>query len=256
MKLTIPQIGVLSTIVLLVSVGVMYAGSFESLLSNQSSGPTGAAFLTGNVKVTHFDENGYVIGYRMGQNHITAMGMAVIMGQVFAGMNATIPINMSGTVGWMEIGTGGDTEDPGPGPPWTSAQNYLNALRWNDTDISIPVLSAANPACIRVQAISFNASLGNGGQGPAHTSPKNCDESLSGDPTQTSTACAAQMNVTATARFQGDDCGVNGIDEAGIFTHEDGTDGLMFARNTFGSVNLQMGDTLQLEWEFTFKDSI
>ena len=257
MKLTIPQIGVLSTIVLLVSVGVMYADSFESQLSNQSSGPTGAAFMTGNVKVTHFDKDGQVIGLRQGNNHITAMGMAVIMGQVFTGMNATIPINMSGTVGWMEIGTGGDSEVPGPGPPWTSAQNYINALRWNDTDISIPVLGGANPLCVRVHAGILNDTLAAGGQGPAHTSPKDCDSSLAGgDPTASATDCAAQLNVTATAQFQGNDCGVNGIDEAGIFTHEDGTDGLMFARNTFGSVDLNPGDTLQLEWEFTFKDSI
>ena len=256
MKLTIPAIGVISTIVILVSVGVMYGVSFESQLSNQSSGPIGAAYLTGNVKVTHFDENGQVLGYRQGLNHITATGMAVIMGQVFAGMNGSIPTNMSGTVGWMEIGTGGDSEDPGPGPPWTSAQNYINALRWNDTDISIPVLGVANPNCIRVQAGIINASLP-AGQGPAHTSPKKCDSSLvGGDPTASATQCAAQLNVTATAKFEGNVCGVNGIDEAGIFTHEDGSDGLMFARNTFGSVDLNAGDTLQLEWEFTFKDSI
>ena len=257
MKLTIPAIGVISTIVILVSVGVMYGVSFESQLSNQSSGPTGAAFLTGNVKVTHFDVNGQVIGYRQGLNHITATGMAVIMGQVFTGMNASIPINMSGTVGWMEIGTGGDSESPGPGPPWTSARFFNNALRWNDTDIIEPVLGGANPNCIRVHATIENKTIALGGQGPAHTSPKTCDSSLpGGDPTASATQCAAQLNVTAVAQFQGNDCGVGGIDEAGIFTHEDGTDGLLFARNTFGSVDLNAGDTLQLEWEFTFKDSI
>jgi len=64
------------------------------------------------------------------------------------------------------------------------------------------------------------------------------------------------MNVTATAQFLGTVCEELGIDEAGIFTHQDGTDGLMFARNNFGSVNLGALDRLQLEWEFTFKDSI
>jgi len=251
MRLTIPAIGVLSTIVLLVSIGVFYQNSYESELSNLSVGPTGSAFLTGNVKVTHFDKDGQVIGYRMGSNHITAMGMAVIMGQVFTGLNASIPINMSGTVGWMEIGTGGDTE-VGGGPPWTSAQNFANALRWNDTDLSIQVLGGANPLCIRQHASIVNTT-----QGPAHTSPKKCDESLpTGDATQSATLCAAQLNVTATAQFQGTVCSINGIDEAGIFTHEDGTDGLMFARNNFGSVNLGALDTLQLEWEFTFKDSV
>ena len=250
MKLTIPAIGVLSTIVLLVSVGLMYGVTYESAFSNQSAGPSGAAYMTGNVKVTHFDENGQVIGYRMGTNHITATGMAIIMAQVFTGLNTTMPAaltNLSGTVGWMEIGTGGDTETPLPGPPWTSGQNYINALRWNDTDVNIPVI-ATKPLCIRVHATIINSTA----QGPAHTSPFDCQT----DDTQSATTCAAQMNVTATAQFLGTVCEELGIDEAGIFTHQDGTDGLMFARNNFGSVNLGSLDRLQLEWEFTFKDSI
>jgi len=261
MKLTIPAIGVISTIVILVSVGVMYGVSFESQMSSQSSGPIGAAYLTGNVKVTHFDENGQVIGYRQGTNHITASGMAVIMGQVFTGLNETMhdgyasgnPLyrglftNMSGTVGWMEIGTGGDTQLV-PGNPWSSPRSYTNALRWNDTNIIEPVLDT-NPACIRV-----NADITNTTQAEAHTSPNRCQLGL---PLGVGAVnCAAQMNVTAIAQFQGNDCGVLDIDEAGIFTHEDGSEGLMFARNIFGSVDLNPGDTLQLEWEFTFKDQI
>ena len=259
MKLTIPAIGVLSTIVILVSVGVMYGYSYESQMSSQSSVPIGAAYMTGNVKVTHFDENGQVIGYRQGTNHITATGMAVIMGQVFTGLNETMQdsyppfnpargTNMSGTVGWMEIGTGGDTQLV-PGPPWASDRSYTNALRWNDTDIIEPVL-ATNPACIRV-----NADITNTTQAEAHTSPNDCQFGGGSTP-QGAVDCAAQMNVTAIAQFQGNDCGVLDIDEAGIFTHQDGSEGLMFARNIFGSVDLNPGDTLQLEWEFTFKDQI
>ena len=229
----------------------MYGVIYESAFSNQSAGPSGAAYMTGNVKVTHFDENGQVIGYRMGSNHITATGMSVIMAQVFAGMNVTATQqhavgNLSGTVGWMEIGTGGDTETPLPGPPWTSGQNYINALRWNDTDVNLPVIST-NPSCIRVHATINNVT-----QAEAHTSPNDCQ----GDDTQSATTCAAQMNVTATAQFLGTVCSVNDIDEAGIFTHQDGTEGLLFARNNFGSVDLGALDRLQLEWEFTFKDSI
>jgi hypothetical protein len=77
--------------------------------------------------------------------------------------------------------------------------------------------------------------------------------------------CSAQMNVTARASFEGggtDDCTTNGIDEAGIFDNQtsiaggDAFDGgYMFARNTFGSVDLGPLDTLQLDWEFTFTDS-
>ena len=250
MKLTLPAIGVLSTIVLLVSIGVFYQNSYESELSNQSAGPSAAAYMTGNVKVTHFDKDGQVIGYRQGTNHITATGMSIIMAQVFAGMNvsATQPAtgNLSGTVAWMEIGTGGDTDDP-VGPPWTSNRDYVNALRWNDTDIVEPVLDT-NPLCIRI-----HSGITNFTQAEAHTSPNDCQSGAGG---QSSTQCAAQMNVTATAQFLGTVCSVLGIDEAGIFTHQDGSEGQMFARNNFGSVNLGMLDRLQLEWEFTFKDSI
>jgi len=218
--------------------------------------------MTGNVKVTHFDANGEVLGYRQGINHITATGMAVIMGQVFTGLNETMQdsyppfnpgraTNMSGTVGYMEIGTGGDST----GPPWASAQDYLNRLRWNNTDIIAPVLGGANPLCLRVSADITNAT-----QLEAHTSPNRCafntNNPLGWDLVSSAIDCAAQMNVTATAQFQGNDCGVIGIDEAGIYTHQDGSEGSMFARNTFGSVNLNPGDTLQLEWEFTFKDSL
>jgi len=260
MKLTIPAIGVLSTVILLASVGVMYGNAFESVLSSQSSGPIGAAYLTGNVKVTHFDKDGQVIGYRQGTNHITATGMAVIMGQVFTGLNETmhdgyasgnpayrgLTTNMSGTVGWMEIGTGGDQDGP-------TTEDYVNRLRWNNTDIIAPVLTGtagANPLCIRV-----NADITNDTQAEAHTSPNDCQFG-GGSTVQNAVDCAAQMNVTAVAQFQGAVCNTLGIDEAGIYTHQDGSEGSMFARNTFGSVNLGPLDTLQLEWEFTFKDSL
>jgi len=256
MKLTIPAIGVLSTIVLLVSIGIFYQNSYEAELFNQSAGPSGAAYMTANVKVTHFDKDGQVIGYRMGSNHITATGMSIIMGQVFAGMNGSVVAsmpdiaNMSGTVGWMEIGTGGDQDGP-------ASEDYVNRLRWNNTDIIAPVLTGAaglNPLCIRIQS-----DIDNSTQFEAHTSPRNCDQEapyVAWDGTSSAVDCAAQMNVTATSQFLGTVCAVNGIDEAGIFTHQDGSEGQMFARNTFGSVNLGVLDRLQLEWEFTFKDSL
>lgn len=228
MRLTIPTIGVLTTIALLVSVGAIYAGSFESNLSlNESTVPSGAAYMVGNVKVTQFDEFGNVLAYRQGTNHITATGMTIIMAQVFSSVNASLPDpgNVTGRVSWMEIGTEGD--------PIT----YPNRLRWNNTDIIAPVAGL----CIRVAATIDNST-----QGPAHKADSTCAPA---------TACDARMNVTAVAQFQGSECAAIGIDEAGIFTHPDGTGGLMFARNTFGSVNLGGLDTLQLEWEFTFRDS-
>lgn len=230
MKLTIPAIGVLTSIVLLASVGAIYAGSFGSDLSlNESAVPVGAAYMVGNVKVTQLDELGNVIALRHGSNHITGTGMQVIMGQVFTDMNGTFPdavANITGRVGWMEIGTEGD--------PVT----YNNRLRWNNTDIIAPVGSP----CIRVEAGITNTT------GTAvHPGDSTCAPA---------TACNARYNVTAVAQFDGAICGAVGIDEAGIFTASTAEgDGLLFARNTFGSVNLGPLDTLQLEWEFTFKDS-
>ncbi len=228
MKLTIPTIGVLSAIVLLTSVGAIYAVSFESNLSSNESSIPGTAYMVGNVKVTHFNEIGDVIGYRQGTNHITATGMSIIMGQVFSQVNASYPdvVNVTGRVSYMEIGTEGD--------PIT----YQNRLRWNNTDIIAPV----GAPCLRVASTIDNIT-----QGAAHKAGSSCDPA---------TACNARMNVTAVAQFQGAVCTAVGIDEAGIFTAVDGASGgLLFARNTFGSVNLGLLDTLQLEWEFTFTDS-
>jgi len=237
MKLSIPTIGVLSAVALLVSVGAIYAVSYESELSPNSN-PSGAAFMVGNVKVTHFDKDGQVIGYRYGTNHITQTGMIVIMGQVFRDVNSTLtPANSTGRVQWMEIGTEGDPV------------NYGNALRHNNTDINTPV----GGACIRIDAtISNTTSL------PPISIP--IGEERSPGVCSATTTCSAQMNVTAVAQFQGSVCADIGIDEAGIFTASQlecdaGNCGLMFARNVFGSVNLGALDTLQLEWEFTFTDS-
>jgi len=64
------------------------------------------------------------------------------------------------------------------------------------------------------------------------------------------------MNITASASFSGMQCATASIDEAGIYTNGTLGDGAMFARNTFGEVTLNMLDTLQLDWEFTFTDSV
>jgi len=81
---------------------------------------------------------------------------------------------------------------------------------------------------------------------------------------------AAQINMTAVATFSGgSNCAANNIGEAGIWTNvtadninggpiygeprEGGNN--MFARNTFGTVNLSTSDSLELTWKFTFTDS-
>ena len=240
MKLSRTSIGVIAAVVALASVGGIYAMSYDSGFSlfSDDSGFASGTMMIGNVKATHFNELGEVIGYRQGENHITKYGMAVIMGQIFATVNASYPHqgNLSGTVKYMQVGYGGD-----PGV-------YANELRWNNTDIIEPIgdIGGAGGACDRIRVTSIT----NGTE--AHASPSSC--LVVGD----RTTCAAQMNVTAIASFAGDRCGggAGDIDEAGIYTGEDEVGDLMFARNTFGSVTLGTMDTLQLEWEFTFKDDI
>ena len=46
------------------------------------------------------------------------------------------------------------------------------------------------------------------------------------------------------------------IQEAAIYNNQTvGAGGEMFARNTFGSVDLTASDSLELTWRFTFTDS-
>ena len=218
--------------------------------SNQQRG---GALLTGSVKVTQFDGNGNIIAYRQSDNHIVRHGMELIMSQLF-GANNGAPGNCcngsySGSgvldstthpVRYMQIGTSGERR-----------------LLHNDTSIMVPVNGGVG--CIRQLATVANTTA----QG-AHGYPTNpqCDDGFAGG-----ALCSAQMNVTATASFSGAVCsGVATIDEAGIFDNST-TDtagqiadplfpgGYMFARNTFGSVVLNMLDTLQLDWEFTFTDA-
>jgi len=246
MKLTIPSIGVLATVIVLASVGGIYAFSYDSVIGSfaeNSPSQTGMMFLS-NVKVTHFDENGEVIGLRHGVNHITAQGMQVIMGQIFAGKNGTYPdnqadeFNVTGKVKHMQIGFGGEQ----------GVGNYATHLAWNNTDIVTPVgdVGGAGGVCKRIR---INLPIANTTGDVAHKADTLCDPR---------SACAARMNFTAIASFAGDRCGgtAGTIDEAGIFTGSNAQGNQMFARNTFGSVVLGAMDTLQLEWEFSFKDAL
>jgi hypothetical protein len=213
----------------------------------QSPSSKAAAMLAGNVKVTQFGPDGSVIAYRQTDNHIVMHGMEIIMSQVFGGVNGTYPTDavLGGThpVRYMQIGTGADS----------------HRLLHNDTNIFNDIVNAGT-SCGRKLALIDNSTVA--ADGPAHgyslASGAACTD-LGAD------LCSAQMNVTAQASFLGggaDDCAILGIDEAGIFDNStslaDGdafNGGLMFARNTFGSVDLGPLDTLQLDWEFTFTDS-
>ena len=201
------------------------------------------SMLTGNVQVTQFGPDGSIIAYRQSDNHIVEQGMEIIMSQVFGGINATYPrfLELTGThpVRYMQIGNGTAT------------------LYANDTNIAAPIPTGGD-TCGRVLAGIINTTQ----DGSAHGYPAGCEGTNS---------CSAQMNVTATALFYGGAvsgapgasfCATDVIQEAGIFDNSSSTvgpdgfnGGLMFARNTFGSVNLGSLDTLQLDWEFTFTDS-
>lgn len=203
-----------------ISVGTTYAFT-NNLVDYDKFKPSGA-LMTGNVKITQYDEDGNVIAFRQTDNHIVAGGMEIIMQQVFHDINTTAPFPVAGskgTVNFMEIGTGGE-----------------NKLLYNDTDIFGPI-----GGCARQDAAITNVS--------SHKAPDDCKIT---DPTGNS--CFARMNVTAMASFSGMQCsGALDIDEAGMFN--DLAAGTMFARNTFGGVVLNPPDTLALDWEFTFTDS-
>ena len=222
------------TILVIASIGGTLAFTQESqLFVQEKSAPQGALF-TGNVKVTQFDGAGNIIAYRQSENHIVETGMQILFGQLFNTQNDTYAPGAR-PLSHMAIGDNGE---------WR--------LLYNDTDMRAP-LSGPIPTCVRVLFDDIdNSTEGGGGMsttwGPDQ-SPTGCAAGL----------CAAQMNVTATATFTGANCGgtLRTIDEAGIYL--DGTipgPNEMFARNTFGSVVLSALDTLQLDWEFTFTDTV
>ena len=204
----------------------------------------GAAMLTGNVKVFQYDKDGNIIAYRQSDNHIVKDGMEIIMAQVFRGINSSAnyaapALGLPHPVQYMQIGTGQET----------------HRLLHNDTSIATAI-----PTCFTRASAAITNTTGSHGY---HTTSGVCND--------TNNMCWAQMNVTAQADFLGSaGCNVNSIDEAGIFDNSTGGNtgqyqtgvltvpnggGYMFARNTFGSVNLGNADTLRLQWEFTFTDS-
>jgi len=222
-----------------------------------------SALLISNVEVIQRDASGSIIAYRQGDNHIVASGMEIIARQVFGpgfnpqtGSPTAAPAGQSnntnattgnggwgGRVQWMEIGNGtglslNNVQNCGAGPD--------PILGWNNESLECP-LSVAPLLCARQQAViqRFNAT-----------------EDPTGPPD------AAQINMTAVATFAGvvgpTGCDTDSIGEAGIWTNSsagpqygDAREGgnNMFARNTFGTVNLSDSDSLELTWKFTFTDS-
>ena len=239
MKFVKTDIRVLMLVLVIGSIGGTFAivQALDPVYDYKSPSSGAGAMLTGNVKVTQFGPDGSIIAYRQSDNHIVLQGMEIIMAQVFGGINGTYPdtATKGGThpVRYMQIGTG--------------SSNPNGRLLYNDTNLNTQV----GGSCLRFLAAVTNAS---GVDGPAHGYSQ-ADGILCGSP---NSDCSAQMNITATASFYGgapDNCAALGIDEAGIFDNSTVNQGKMFARNTFGSVDLGALDTLRLDWEFTFTDS-
>ncbi len=238
-----------NTRVIMIAIVAISAGAITLNLDNftdsNSLQKSGALMVT-NVEALVRDEAGNIIAYRQGDNHITASGMVLLAQQTFGpgvggappsnNTNATDPASIGGTVRFMEIGNGNGTGAcPGAaGSP---------ILGWFNETLECPIATCARQAAIIYRHDPTNPS---GGAGPASH---------------------AQLNVTAIATFAGSaGCNGNSIDEAGIWQNQSQagapawpasapSDNRLFARNTFGSVNLSTSDSLELTWRFTFTDS-
>jgi len=238
--------------------GVSLFFNFDEMFNPDNKMKTSGALMTGNVEVVKTDGAGNIVAYRQGDNHIVLGGMEIIARQVFGnangGSNNTNDTLYNGTfnygggvVQYMEIGNGtftaGDCVDAG-------FVGTSPVLGFDNVTLECP-LYLTNPGdpCLRVLSVinRFNAT----------ERPTATDQ--------------AQLNMTAVATFSGaipNSCAADNIGEAGIWTNatlgpafyenktgEYLTGNIMFARNTFGTVNLSTSDSLELTWKFTFTDN-
>ncbi len=240
--------------------GVSIFFNFDEIFTPDNKIATTGALMVGNVEVVKRDGAGNIVAYSQGANHIVLGGMEIIARQVFGnaavGSNNTNSSGYNGThnfgggvVQFMEIGNGTNNA---AGDCVTDGGASSPVLGFDNTTLECPLylVNTADP-CLRVLSVitRFNATHQPGA--PA--------------------VDGAQLNMTAVATFSGstpNSCAANNIGEAGIWTN--GTNGpsffsnttanfyqdnVMFARNTFGTVNLSTSDSLELTWKFTFTDS-
>ena len=240
--------------------GVSLFLNFDEILTPDNKISTSGALMTGNVEVVKRDGAGNIVAYRQGDNHIVLGGMELIARQVFGNAHTSGNNTNSsfyddaipgaernyggGVVQYMEIGNGSnsstDCQTTGGGPN----------LGFDNMTLECPLYLINTPdPCLRQLAIINRLN--------ATEEPPTPSDS-------------AQLNMTAVATFSGatpNSCAANFIGEAGIWTNAsvgpslyDNTtanfydDNLMFARNTFGTVNLSTADSLELTWKFTFTD--
>jgi len=247
--------------------GVSIFFNFDEIFApdNKASKTIAGSLIVGNVEVVKRDGSGNIVAYRQGDNHIVLGGMEIIARQVFGNSHvSSLNVNSSffnetatqagltnfggGVVQYMEIGNG-SLGGPtcllaGPGDPILGFDNMT-------LECPLFLVDNAGDECLRELAIITR---------------NNATEQPVWGVTD-----AAQLNLTAVATFSGAtpfSCAAQNIGEAGIWqnasigpaghvnrTSEYMTDNVMFARNTFGTVNLSTSDSLELTWKFTFTDN-
>ena len=239
--------------------GVSLFFNFDEYFAPDNKISKTGAMLVGNVEVVKRDGAGNIVAYRQGDNHIVLGGMEIIARQVFgnagAGNNTNSTLHNTthnfggGVVQYMEIGNGtfaaGDCVD-------IAHIGTAPKLGFRNQTLECPLylVNQASP-CIRELAdiFRFNAT---------HQPGALFDD-------------GAQLNMTAVATFSGatpNSCAALNIGEAGIWqnathypayyvnnTGNELTGNVMFARNTFGTVNLSTSDSLELTWSRGFRRS-
>ena len=258
MKKLATNTGVIMLAIVAVS-GVSLFFNFDEIFAPDSKLlKTSGSYMVGNIEVIQRDGSGNIIAYRQGDNHIVLGGREIISRQVFGDThvlsqnanntlwNGTANFG-GGVVEYMSIGNGSngstDCQTEGSGAP---------VLGFDNTTLECPLflVNQISP-CLRELAIITRS---------------NATHQPSAAPTD-----GAQLNLTAVATFSGavpNSCAAQKIGEAGIWqnsslgpafnvnkTAEFMTGNVMFARNTFGTVNLSTSDSLELTWKFTFTDN-
>jgi len=239
--------------------GVTLFFTFDEIIASDSktSKTSNGMLFVGNVEAIKRDGAGNIVAYRQGDNHIVLGGMELISRQVFgnscqgicgtsnntnsSGVTDATHNFGGGVVEYMSIGNGsalGDCTTFGSPP--------TPILGFDNTTLECPLFNLG-PGCLRELAEIRREN--------ATENPQTADQ--------------AQINITAVATFSGgggNSCAAQNIGEAGLWNNLTGGPGfyapdgpesnnVMFARNTFGTVNLSTSDSLELTWKFTFTDS-
>jgi len=258
------NIGLLMVTIVAVTVGLTYVtvtGVPDVSIDKVATG----SLMTGNVQVRLMDEGGDIKAYRQTDNHITVTGMEILASQLFndtrgapGGLGYGVPSAWRNFTD-IDAGTGVPGSNTGGAIKYMNIGNGTAPLAHNDRQLSAQIdpddVRGAGNGCERIVAQIRNATepFANGSTGFDRAAQV------------TGGANLAQINITAVATFNGANCYATIIHEAGIWTdlNNTATDdrpgtnsaGWMFARNTFGNVDLTINDSLELTWTFTFTDS-